>query len=455
MGPGGGGNGALAERLLSGTEAEAVGELHGSRWDRGWRLSAGVTRSRGGAIVLNVDASEVAELTRQASVGHLLEDIAAKAPEIAYVVMEDGASRIAFGPLATPSTASTDPPGRPFEGVAIPPSLAGLAATARTVDGTSVLEFSGPLDPAVAVSPVLRLGLNLEGLRRAERRSLTRVSLSLAAVLGLGVVMVAFVVLRQRFGVLSEKHARAEEALRRRDRLAAMGELASTVAHEVRNPLNAIGMTAQRLRREFIGAEATGTALSQADPADQAELRELLDVLSGETQRINRIVQQFLDFARPPALSPQKTSLPGLLVAAAESVRARAAARQIAVETDVAAAGDGVVDADQLRQAIDNLLRNAIDASPDGGLVTLRARRTLSGHEIDVEDRGAGIAPEHRAKIFDLYFTTKTDGTGVGLAVTYQIVEAHGGRIEVDSTLGVGTRMTVIVPNREEDQPRV
>jgi len=452
FGPGSGGGaglGALADRLLGGTESEAVTDLHGSRWDRGWRLSAGVRRARGGAIVLNVDASDVAELSRQASIDHLLEQIAAKAPEIAYVVLEDGGSRIAYGALAKPATATPAPAGRAFDAVPIPQALAGLTAIELAVDAIPVLEFGGPVDVTRTGSPILRLGLNLEGLRRAERRTLTRLSLSLVAALALGIVMFAFVVLRQQFGVLTAQHARAEEALRRRDRLAAMGELASTVAHEVRNPLNAIGMSAQRLRREFIREDHV------ARPQDQAELRELLDVLSDETQRINRIVQQFLDYARPPRLAPRLASLRDTLADAADSLRAKAAARRVSLDTELMGVGEAIFDPDQLKQAVDNLLRNAIDASSDGGRVILRAHRATSAHVIQVEDQGPGIVPEHLPKIFDLYFTTKADGTGVGLAVTHQIVDAHHGTIEVDSSPGRGTRMIVSIPLRQEDTPRV
>ena len=447
-GPGSGGMSALAERLLSGAETEAVSEVHGSRWDRGWRLSAGVRRARGGAIVLNVDASEIAELSRLASLDHLLQDIAARAPEIAYVVLEDGTNRIAYGPLADAATAAPTPTGAAFRSVPIPQALEGLAAGEFAVGSTPVLEFTGPVDAARAGSPVLRLGLNLEGLRRAERRTLTRLTLSLAAALALGIVMIAFVVLRQQFGILSEKHAAAEAALRRRDRLAAMGELASTVAHEVRNPLNAIGMTAQRLRREFLGADQAPQA------RDEAELRELLDVLGGETQRINRIVQQFLDYARPPRLSLRETSLRGMLEAAAGALGAKAATRRVTIERDLTGAGDAVFDPDQLKQAVDNLLRNAIDASPDGGRVRLEARRDGPDHVIDVVDEGPGIPAHLVPKIFDLYFTTKADGTGVGLAVTHQIVEAHQGRIEVDSPPGRGTRMRVRIPANQEASDR-
>ena len=448
-GGGGAGVGALTERLLSGTESEAVSELHGARWDQGWRLSAGVRRARGGAIVLNVDASAVAELSRQASIEHLLEEIASKSAEIAYVVLEDGDNRLAYGVLATKATATPAPVGHPFSAVPIPAALVGLNASELIMDAVPVLEFSGPVDAARPGSPILKLGLSLEGLRRAERRTLTRLSLSLVGALALGIVMFAFVVLRQEFGVLTEKHARAEEALRRRDRLAAMGELASTVAHEVRNPLNAIAMTSQRLRREFTHAEAaSGTE-------DQAELRELLDVLSGETQRINRIVQQFLDYARPPKLAPRTASLRDMLADAAEGLRAKAAARRVWLDTELNGVGDAVFDPDQLKQVVDNLLRNAIDASPEEGHVIVRAERDSTGHVIEIEDHGAGIPPELRSKIFDLYFTTKPDGTGVGLAVTHQVVEAHRGSIEVDSLPGRGTRMIVRIPFWPEADPHV
>ena len=440
--------GSLAEKLLAGSETEAVSEVHGSRWDRGWRLSAGVRRVHGGAIVLNVDAGEIAELSRRASLDHLLEDVAARVPEIAYVMLEDGTNRIAYGPLAEPAAAAATPTGAAFRAVPIPPALEGLVAGEFVVGSTPVLDFTGAVDPAREDSPTLRLGLNLEGLRRAERRTLTRLTLSLAAALALGVVMIAFVVLRQQFGVLSEKHARAEAALRRRDRLAAMGELASTVAHEVRNPLNAIAMTAQRLRREFLGGGGPAAA------PDQAELRELLDVLTGETQRINRIVQQFLEYARPPRLALRRANLRDMLEGAADALRAKAATRHVAIDTDLAGAGEAVVDPDQLKQAVDNLLRNAIDASPDGARVRLDARRDGADLVITIADQGPGIPADVLPKIFDLYFTTKSDGTGVGLAVTHQIVEAHQGRIDVDSAPGAGTRMSVRVPATQEADDR-
>jgi len=439
----------LVDRLLKGNEAEAVSEVHGSRWGRGWRMSAGVRRAKGGAIVLNVDASDIAELQQQASLDHLLAEIASGTREIAYVIMVDGEARSAHGRLAPSVADRPDPSSEGLRTLPLTDAPAGLSAYELDVDGVPVLEFAGPVDPSTEGSPVMRLGLSLEGLRGAERRSLTRLVVSLASALGLGLLAIAFVGLRREHGELREQHALAQEALRRRDRLAAMGELASTVAHEVRNPLNAIGMSVQRLRREFLDAAPAASA------ADGAEQRELLDVLTSETQRINRIVQQFLEFPRPPRLAPRQVDLEALLTERAAAVSALASARGVRVETHVAAVGETRLDPDQFNQAIDNLLRNAVEASPPGAVVALRAFRHGRACRVVVQDHGPGIAPEHLARVFDLYFTTKPDGTGVGLAVTHQIVEAHGGTIEVDSAPGRGTSMIIHLPPNDEAEVHV
>ncbi|MEW5982922.1 MAG: ATP-binding protein [Acidobacteriota bacterium] len=437
----------IAERLLAGGESEAISAVHGSRWGSGWRLSAGVRRAGGGAIVLNTDANEIAGLQQQASIDHLLDDVATRVSEVAYVILLDEENRAAHGPLAEAALAQSPPEAGQGAALSLPDPLPGLTTHELRIAGTPVLEFAGPVDSSRANSPWLRLGLRLDGLRGAERRSLTRLVVLLVTALGLGVLTLAFVGLRREHGALRAEHARARDALRRRDRLAAMGELASTVAHEVRNPLNAIGMSVQRLRREFISGEPA------APVGDCDERRELLDVLASESERINRIVQQFLEYARPPHLSVRRADLGALLRDAVVGVEGLAASRSVRVDSAVPAGLDANVDPDQLKSAVDNLLRNAIEASPSGGLVLVRAQSTATGPVIVVEDAGPGIPPESLPRIFDLYFTTKRDGTGVGLAVTHRIIEGHGGSIEVDSEVGRGTRMIVKLPRRgpEED----
>jgi signal transduction histidine kinase len=303
-----------------------------------------------------------------------------------------------------------------------------------------VLEFAGPVALGEGQPANLRVGLRLDDLRRSERRMMIRLAVSLAAALLLSLLALGTVWLRQAYSTLSEKHALAEAALRRRDRLSAMGELASTVAHEVRNPLNAIAMSAQRLRREFLAS------VSAVADEDRAELDQLLGVVEGETRRINDVVQHFLEYARPPRLAPREMDLAAGVRDVVDASRAMAEARGVSLAFESSGGGLAVADAVQLRQAVENLVRNAIEATPPGGAVAVTVATGGRGHSIDVRDTGSGITADDLPKVFDLYFTTKADGTGVGLAVTQQIVSAHGGTIEVDSVPGRGTRMTIRLP---------
>jgi len=409
----------VLRQILEEGKAEVVTGAHASRWG-GERVAAGVRRTRGGAIVVTVDATEIAALEKPVSLESLLEEITTGSPEIAYTVFEHADGRLAFG------EAPADAPASPGE-------------RSLTVAGRPVLEFAIDVPLAGGETARLRLGMRLDNVRSVERRMGLRLVASVAAASGLVALAFGLAGLRRRYGVLSDKHARAEEALRRRDRLAAMGELASTVAHEVRNPLNAVGMTAQRLKREFLGA-------TPASAAEREELEELLSVMTSETHRIDRIVQQFLEYARPPRLAPEPVDLGTLVGDVAGRARPRAESRGVRLEVEAGAPGTALVDPAQLRQALDNLVRNAVEATPEGGRVTLAARRESGGHAVEVRDTGRGIEPDHLPRIFDLYFTTKADGTGVGLALTQQIVTAHGGTIEVDSRPGAGTTMTVHLP---------
>lgn len=423
-GPGVGGR--VLRQILDGA-AEATTDVHESRGGRGARLAAGVRRSRGGAIVVAVDATDAARLLAQDAIDRLLADVAATASDVAYLALETPDRRVVEGTL--PAEAPT----------------AGSPAERETVAaGRPVLEFAAPVDLGPGKPATLRLGLRLDGVHRAERRRLWLLLLSVVTTLALAGFGVGTAWLRRQYDLLSERHARAEEALRRRDRLAAMGELASTVAHEVRNPLNAIAMSTQRLRREF------ASACDSLPEADRAEVDELFGVVASETARLDRIVRQFLEYARPPRLAPRPTSLPALVHEAAEAVRSLAASRGLSLHEDAEGAGEATVDPDRLREALDNLLRNAVEATPEGGRVELRARSDREGHVIEVADTGKGIAPEDLPRVFDLYFTTKAEGTGVGLAVAQQVVTAHGGTVEVDSEPGRGTRLTLRLPAQEE-----
>jgi len=437
----------VLDRVMAG-EGEVVGELHPARGAAAGaaRLVAGVRRSRGGAIVLVADASAVDELQRPYSLDALLQDIAERNDELAYIVLEAGGLRLVHGAAAA---AAPDLPPSPLG-----PDAPVIQERQVLVQGQPVLELVGPFVLEGASDATLGLGMRLDGVRRAQRQTLVRLAVSLSIVLVLMMVTLGLVTLRRQYGELSARHAAAEQALRRRDRLSAMGELASTVAHEVRNPLNAIAMTAQRLRREFLAAETGQPAPGEGDAPPDPELKELLDVLEGETRRIDGIVQQFLEFARPPALVRRLVTLEPMARAAADALRPLAKARGVALEFDASGSHDAFVDPDQLRQVLDNLVRNAIEATPAGGRVSVSMRSGAREQVVVVRDTGSGIPAEHLPKVFDLYFTTKPQGTGVGLAVSHQIVTAHGGTIEVESAPGAGTCMTVRLPRERGGHDR-
>jgi signal transduction histidine kinase len=422
----------LLQRLFSGNNTEAVGELHSPRWGGRARVAAGIRRSNGGAILINADAGEIEALQRQTSLDRLVTDMVEASGQIAYIAIDRGDLHIAQGGLpaeadaAVPAVSST--------------STASLIERNLVVRDRPVLEFAGPVALGEGEPANLRVGLRLDEFRRYERRMLIRLAVSLAAALALSFLALGTVWLRQAYSVLSEKHALAEAALRRRDRLSAMGELASTVAHEVRNPLNAIAMSVQRLRREYPAVAGT------ASREDREELEQLLGVLDGETRRINDVVQQFLEYARPPRLAPREIDLAADVREIVEASRAMAEARGVSLACEPGRAVRATVDPAQLRQTVENLVRNAIEATPAGGSVRVAVAGSPRAQTITVRDTGAGIAPEDLPKVFDLYFTTKPDGTGVGLAVSQQIVSAHGGTIEVDSAPGRGTTMTIRLP---------
>ena len=225
-----------------------------------------------------------------------------------------------------------------------------------------------------------------------------------------------------------------EENIRRTEQLTAMGKLASAVAHEVRNPLNAISMIAQRLTREFKPIEK------------EDEYKELADIIKSESSRLNSIVEEFLQFARPPKLNRQEVDIAQLLDETISLIEAQAEGHGIKIEKIYPNLALWIVDREQIKQALLNILLNSIDAMPDGGILSINGRVDHDGLHINISDTGKGIPEENIPRIFDLYFTTKETGTGLGLSIVQRIIMEHGGWINVDSVLGKGTTFSIYLP---------
>ena len=221
----------------------------------------------------------------------------------------------------------------------------------------------------------------------------------------------------------------AEEQVRRADRLAALGQLTAGLAHELRNPLGTIRGSAELLQRS-----------AAADPLT----RELAGYIAADVDRTNALVSRFLDFARPLAPQREPHELAEILDAAVNDLTKQ---REVSVVRNYSADLPLLsLDPALFRQAIFNLLQNATDASPAGGVITLRTRLLTDAVEIAVIDRGTGIPTTDTAHIFNPFFTTKPDGVGLGLAIVAKIVDEHGGTITTDSTPGEGATFRILLP---------
>jgi len=217
-------------------------------------------------------------------------------------------------------------------------------------------------------------------------------------------------------------------------KLAALGRLTSGVAHEVKNPLNAM-----RIHLEILKTRLEGR---------QPEVRENVEVIAQEIQRLDRVVQGFLKFVRPQELRLKPVDVNALLQEVAQLMAPEAAQAGARMALDLTpdlplVAGD----AELLQQACTNLVTNAIQAMPKGGTVALASRRGPDGAvEARVSDQGVGIPPEDLDKIFRLYYTTKPSGSGIGLSLVYRITQMHDGRIDVESLVGRGTTVILTLP---------
>lgn len=218
-------------------------------------------------------------------------------------------------------------------------------------------------------------------------------------------------------------------------RLTAIGRLTGGVAHEIKNPLNAIALHLEILKAKLAGVDAVGPEL---------------DVIEREIGRLDRVVKTFLDFTRPVELKLRGVDLAELLREVIALVTPEAT--KVGVQIEFRANSEPALveaDHDLLKQAVLNVVMNGIEAMPKGGRLRLELRRGSEEHELLIADEGPGIPEELRDKIFNLYFTTKPGGTGIGLAMTFRVIHLHNGTIDFTSELGQGAAFHIRLPAAE------
>jgi len=317
--------------------------------------------------------------------------------------------------------------------------LAGtLAVESRKVVymGKPLLDMAAPIYLNGKIAGFVRLGLDREQAETilAENRKNVFIFMGLT-------IIVAFLSMwllytnqnRHMAGVV-----KMERQLEKAERLSALGQLAAGVAHEIRNPLNAISMASQRLKRDYV-------------PADEQKIREfqtLTGVIKDEIRRLNGIIEEFLTFSKSRRLDLHDFPVAEVLQKIVHLIQEEAEASHITIETRWDQAGAVIpMDVDKLQQALLNFIKNAMESMTEGGQLTIAVRRVSKGWiGIRISDTGCGMTADEIERIFNPEYTTKEKGLGLGLPLAHEIIRGHGGEIRVTSQKSKGTIFDILLP---------
>lgn len=234
---------------------------------------------------------------------------------------------------------------------------------------------------------------------------------------------------------LREKQA-LEEKLREVEHLSGIAQFAKSIAHEIRNPLNFIGLSIDHLKEKY--------PLLENDKKEKFE--SLISSIKQEIQRLDKLVEDFLDYGRPLRLTIKEVDLDSLIEDVMSLVRAKAEIDNIEIHREYEKLPMLSIDPELIKTCIFNVILNAFQAMPEGGTLTVRTQATDNKVFLIIEDTGIGVSKENLSKVFDPFFSTKGTGFGLGLAMTKRVVEEHGGKVDFQSMEGKGTTVSITLP---------
>ncbi len=380
--------GGRAEEILLGSAQDADLE----------HISAAVAMPEEGAVLVRIHTSSARAFARRLGVENLLDSLVGSSGVLYLRYSEEPSGRVVEAS---------------WDGGPLPEDLAGEEQA--LIRERSVFEVELPIDAPAGSSATLRVGLDGRPLHEAAAAAMRRTLLVSIVLLGFAVAGTGFAVVSRLRALDREEAARqlaiAEAGRRRSERLAAAGALTAGLAHEVRSPMNAIGLAAQRLERKLDAGDGR---------------RDIAQKIREELQRLEGILREFLELASPVSDRREWVELAGVAGEVEQLLVEEAEAEGVHLKP-VEGSGSAIADRGAVRGALINLVRNAIQASPQGGEVSVRIRQKKQIVTIEVTDQGPGIEAELTGQVFDAFVTGRASGTGLGLALVRRVAEEHGG----------------------------